>query len=78
MQNPASLRSDGWQLCSGPGGSLHVEWVAGFSGILIAARFRFRQAFKDTKVFDYYKFYEGCYVLDLSLIQVSGLPLEIC
>jgi hypothetical protein len=33
MQNPASLRSDGWQLCSGPGGSFHVEWVATFSGL---------------------------------------------
>ncbi|WP_222711458.1 hypothetical protein, partial [Parahaliea aestuarii] len=31
--NPASLRSDGWQLCSGPGGSLQMEWVADFSGI---------------------------------------------
>ncbi|KXS54191.1 MAG: hypothetical protein AWU57_1437, partial [Marinobacter sp. T13-3] len=31
--NPASLRSDGWQPCSGPGGRLHVEWVATFSGL---------------------------------------------
>ena len=33
MQTPASLRSVGWQLCSGPGGRLQMEWVAGFSGL---------------------------------------------
>ncbi|MFB2765423.1 hypothetical protein, partial [Marinobacter shengliensis] len=24
---------DGWQPCSGPGGRLHMEWVATFSGL---------------------------------------------
>ena len=33
FSDPASLRSDRWQLCRGLGGSLHVEWVADFSGM---------------------------------------------
>ena len=35
MQIPASLRSDGWKLCRGPGGSFQMEWVEDFSGIRI-------------------------------------------
>jgi len=32
-ETPASLRSDGWQPCAGPGGRLQMEWVATFSGL---------------------------------------------
>jgi len=37
MQNPASLRSDRWQLSHGMGGRLRVDWVAAFAPESVAA-----------------------------------------
>jgi len=33
FKNPELLRSDGWRLCPGLGGSLRMQWMANFSGI---------------------------------------------
>ena len=37
MPNPASLRSDRWQLSPGMGGRLRVDWVAAFAPESVAA-----------------------------------------
>ncbi len=61
MQHPASLRSGKWQPCPGLGGSLALDWVAGFTwngwqaSVEYAARYKANDDFSQKYVLHDFK-----------------------